>query len=46
MKDVRGLGNRLRHSYELIDLRTIWETATVQLPPLRAACDEAARQRR
>lgn len=39
MNKVRGLGNRLRHSYDLIDLRTLWDTATVQIPDLRAACE-------
>jgi len=41
MEQVRGLGNRLRHSYDLIDLRTIWDTAKVQVPALRIACAAA-----
>ena len=41
MEQVRGLGNRLRHSYDLIELRTIWDTATVQVPALRQACAAA-----
>lgn len=43
MDKVRGLGNRLRHSYDLIDLRTLWDTATVQLPVLREACEATRR---
>lgn len=43
MDQVRGLGNRLRHSYDLIDHRTIWDTATVQVPALRADCAAALR---
>lgn len=35
---VRGLGNRLRHEYDQIDLRTIWRTARDSLPGLRADC--------
>ncbi len=41
MRQVRGLGNRLRHAYELIDLRTIWDTATTSVPALREACAAA-----
>jgi uncharacterized protein with HEPN domain len=38
MRQVRGLGNVLRHAYELIDLRTIWDTAVTSVPVLREAC--------
>ena len=41
MRQVRGLGNRLRHAYELIDLRTIWDTTTTSIPALREACRAA-----
>lgn len=41
MREVRGLGNVLRHAYELIDLRTIWDTATASVPALREACAAA-----
>ena len=41
MRQVRGLGNRLRHAYELIDLHTIWDTATTSVPALREACGAA-----
>lgn len=36
--DIRGLGNHLRHGYDLVDLRRIWRTVVVDLPPLKAAC--------
>ena len=38
VSEVRGLGNRLRHAYDTIDLGTIWRTVQGDLPPLRAAC--------
>jgi uncharacterized protein with HEPN domain len=35
--DIRGIGNRLRHGYDNIDIRVIWNTAQARLPPLKAA---------
>ena len=35
---VRGLGNRLRHEYDSLDLPTIWRTARESLPELREDC--------
>jgi uncharacterized protein with HEPN domain len=37
----RGFGNALRHDYDQIDLRTIWLTATKDVPLLAAACAKA-----
>ena len=34
----RGFGNALRHDYDQLDLRTIWLTATKDVPLLREAC--------
>ncbi len=36
--EVRGLGNALRHEYEKLDLTTLWNTVSDDLPSLRAAC--------
>ena len=36
--DIRGLGNHLRHGYDLIDPRRLWRTVIVDLPPLKTAC--------
>ena len=36
-RDIRGIGNQLRHAYERIDLDTIWSAVTDDLPPLKAA---------
>ncbi|MDO6413737.1 DUF86 domain-containing protein [Sphingomonas sp. BIUV-7] len=44
LHQVRGLGNMLRHEYDRVNVRVIWDTVTTDLPPLRAAC-EAALQR-
>lgn len=39
--EIRGLGNRLRHEYDRIEPAIIWKIVTVDLPPLRRACEEA-----
>jgi uncharacterized protein with HEPN domain len=36
--DVRGMGNWLRHGYEMVNDNTIWDTITVDLPPPLKAC--------
>jgi len=35
---VRGLGNKLRHDYDRVDLPTIWRTVRESLPELREDC--------
>ena len=42
-RDIRGLGNRLRHDYESIDVVRIWLLVERDLPPLKAACRDALR---
>ena len=37
----RGFGNALRHDYDQIDERTIWLTATKDVPLLGKACAKA-----
>ena len=39
----RGFGNALRHDYDLMDMRTIWQTSTSDVPMLREACERALR---
>ena len=34
---IRGMGNWLRHQYDRVDLQSVWDTATDDLPPLKAA---------
>jgi len=41
---VRGLGNRLRHEYDRIDARSIFELIEIELPLLRSACVAALDQ--
>ena len=36
-RDVRGIGNWLRHQYDRVDIETIWNTLTTDLPPLKVA---------
>jgi uncharacterized protein with HEPN domain len=40
-RNIRGLGNWLRHQYDRIDLETIWRTVTTDLPPLKVAVERA-----
>lgn len=35
--DIRGIGNWLRHQYDRVDIETLWNTVTDDLPPLKAA---------
>jgi len=42
-RDVRGLGNRLRHEYDTIDVVRIWLLIEKDLPDLRSACERAVR---
>jgi uncharacterized protein with HEPN domain len=41
IRQVRGLGNILRHHYDRIDPKLIWDTAQFDLPPFRSACEAA-----
>ena len=38
VEKVRGLGNVIRHAYDSIDLRLIYNLIVRELPSLRAAC--------
>jgi uncharacterized protein with HEPN domain len=44
-RDIRGIGNQLRHSYERIDLATIWSTVVYDLPTLKVAVEDALKPR-
>lgn len=37
-RQIRGLANRLRHEYDVVDLARIWLLIERDLPPLKAAC--------
>lgn len=34
--DIRGMGNRLRHAYDRLDLNIVWNTARERIPALAA----------
>lgn len=40
-RDIRGIGNWLRHQYDRVDVETIWNTIQQDLPPLKAAVEMA-----
>ena len=40
-RDIRGIGNWLRHQYDRVDIETIWNTIHDDLPPLKEAVKEA-----
>src|SRR5579872_4627417 len=35
-RDIRDIGNRLRHAYDMLDFALIWKVYQDDLPPLRA----------
>jgi uncharacterized protein with HEPN domain len=38
-RDIRGIGNWLRHQYDRVDTETVWNTIQKDLPPLKAAVE-------
>lgn len=44
LHQLRGFGNVLRHEYERVNSRIVWDTAIVDVPALRAACAAAVGQ--
>lgn len=40
-RDVRGIGNWLRHQYDRVDIETVWNTIQEDLLPLKAAVEKA-----
>jgi uncharacterized protein with HEPN domain len=38
---IRGMGNRLRHAYDNIDMTLVWETIQDDLPRLKADAESA-----
>lgn len=40
-RDIRGIGNWLRHQYERIELPVVWKTVRDDLPPLKASALKA-----
>jgi uncharacterized protein with HEPN domain len=40
-RDIRGMGNWLRHQYDRVDLEMVWNTAPDDLPRLKTAVANA-----
>jgi uncharacterized protein with HEPN domain len=40
-RNSRGIGNWLRHRYDRVDVETVWNTVTDDLPPLKAGVTRA-----
>jgi uncharacterized protein with HEPN domain len=40
-RDIRGIGNWLRHQYDRVDVETVWNTIQDDLPPLKAAVEKS-----
>jgi uncharacterized protein with HEPN domain len=40
-RDIRGIGNRLRHAYDNLDSMLIWKVYQDDLPPLKVAVTAA-----
>jgi len=44
-RDIRGIGNWLRHQYDAVDTAAVWRTVVNDLPPLQAAVISALAKR-
>ena len=44
--EIRALGNRLRHEYDVVREDRLWDIVRIDLPPLRADCEGALRRLR
>lgn len=42
--DIRGIGNRLRHAYDRLDLDVVWNTARARIPAPAADARRALAQ--
>jgi uncharacterized protein with HEPN domain len=40
-RDIRGIGNRLRHAYDMLNFAMIWKVYQDDLPPLKAGVSAA-----
>lgn len=43
-RDIRGIGNWLRHRYDRVEVETIWNTIQQDLPSLKTAIEKALEQ--
>jgi uncharacterized protein with HEPN domain len=42
-REIRGIGNWLRHQYDRVDNELLWNTVQDDLPPLKTAIEQALR---
>lgn len=42
--DIRGIGNVIRHAYDMVSIDLIWDIIEIDLPPLKVACQKALLQ--
>jgi uncharacterized protein with HEPN domain len=40
-REIRGIGNRLRHAYDMLDFSLIWKVYQDDLPPLKVGVQAA-----
>ena len=45
-RNIRGIGNFLRHEYDRVDLDTVWHTVVDHLPALKASVTAVLQTRR
>lgn len=45
-RNIRGIGNFLRHEYDRVDLDTVWHTVIDHLPALKASVTTALQDRK
>jgi uncharacterized protein with HEPN domain len=43
-RDIRGIGNRLRRAYDMLDFALIWKVYQDDLPPLKAGVAAALKR--
>ena len=43
-RDIRALGNRLRHDYDDISQDRLWDIVRTDIPSLSASCEDALRR--
>lgn len=43
-QDIRGMGNRLRHAYDHVDLSIVWKVVPERLPELKVNAAQALEQ--
>lgn len=45
-RDIVGMRNRLIHGYDAMDMNLLWDTVTVDLPPLIEALEQILQEKK